>query len=402
MEGMDRDNTIVSDNFAGDLDFGVQQTLTMGSNDLMNFLTSDPKDITPIDKSSTTTTAETTKDVKVNTEEEDPTKKAKSELESFLSKKEEEPAETTEEPTKPETTEGEDNEETNPYSIIAKELYEAGILTKDEDEDDVDIIDGESLLEKFQQDKRKGAIEIIDNFLSRFGEDYKEAFDAIYVKGVDPREYFQTQSSIQNFKEMDITDEENQKKIFVEFHKQLGLTDEQIQKRLQKAIDYADLEEDAKTFHEKLIEKETKRLEELEQKKETERQSQIKADQEYNQSLQRILQEKVTAKEFDGIPVTPKLAGDTYSFMYHKKYRTPSGEELTEFDKFLLDLKKPENYELRVKIGLLAQNKFDLSKVKQVQDSKEKSKAFAALDKTKITRQARQEVAKPQVKSFFD
>ena len=31
---------------------------------------------------------------------------------------------------------------------------------------------------------------MVNQFIGQFGEDYQQAFDAIYVKGVDPREYF--------------------------------------------------------------------------------------------------------------------------------------------------------------------------------------------------------------------
>jgi hypothetical protein len=410
MEGMDpRDANIVdvSDKFSSDLDFGIQDTLTLGAKDLLNFLNEDPKDIKPIESSTTTQDSSTISPnqttQKTDTPDVPESEKAKSELENFLMGNETaaEPAEVDTESQTSDTNTDDTEDDINPYSVIAKELFDAGIFTKEEEEGDVDITEGNQLFERFQVEKKKGAIEIIDNFLGRFGEDYREAFDAIYVKGVDPREYFTAQQSLESFKDMDLSEESNQKKVFVEFHKQLGLSDEQIEKRLQKAIDYADLEEDAKTFHEKLIEKEAQKIEQLEQQKELERQSKLRADQEYNQSLQKILQEKITNKEFDGIPVTPKIAQDAYSFMYHKKYRSPQGEELTEFDKFLIDLKKPENYELRVKIGLLAVNKFDLSKVKQAQVSKENTKAFAALDKSKITKQVRQE-QKPQIKSFFD
>jgi hypothetical protein len=36
---------------------------------------------------------------------------------------------------------------------------------------------------KIQSEKKKGAIEMVNNFIGQFGEDYQEAFDAIFVKG---------------------------------------------------------------------------------------------------------------------------------------------------------------------------------------------------------------------------
>ena len=58
-------------------------------------------------------------------------------------------------------------------------------------------------------------------------------------------------------------------------------------------------------------------------------------------------------KEFDGIPINPKLAGELQDFLLVDKWKTPSGETLTDFDRAILDLKRPENHAQKVKIGLL-------------------------------------------------
>jgi hypothetical protein len=58
-------------------------------------------------------------------------------------------------------------------------------------------------------------------------------------------------------------------------------------------------------------------------------------------------------KEFDGIPLNPKLASELQDFLLVDKYKTPSGETLTDFDKTILELKRPENHAMKVKLGLL-------------------------------------------------
>ena len=69
--------------------------------------------------------------------------------------------------------------------------------------------------------------------------------------------------------------------------------------------------------------------------------------------INQILQEKLKTKEFDGIPLNPKLANELQDFLLVDKYRTPSGETLTDFDRTILELKKPENHAMKVKVGLL-------------------------------------------------
>ena len=73
----------------------------------------------------------------------------------------------------------------------------------------------------------------------------------------------------------------------------------------------------------------------------------------YINNVQNILQEKLKIKEFDGIPLSPKTASELQDFLLVDKYKTVSGETLTDFDKAILELKRPENHEQKVKVALL-------------------------------------------------
>ena len=59
-----------------------------------------------------------------------------------------------------------------------------------------------------------------------------------------------------------------------------------------------------------------------------------------------------------------------------EKYKLPTGETLTEFDKFILELKRPENHTLKVKLALLAMKKLDLSNIKIKERNDQVSKSF--------------------------
>ena len=75
------------------------------------------------------------------------------------------------------------------FTALANDLYKLGVFTNDEDEDQQPISTAEEFLERFNEEKKKGAIETVNNFIGQFGEDYQEAFEAIFVKGVNPKEY---------------------------------------------------------------------------------------------------------------------------------------------------------------------------------------------------------------------
>ena len=248
-------------------------------------------------------------------------------------------------------TEG--DEPASPFTSLSKDLFKLGVFTQDEDEEEVAISTPEEFLERFQAEKKKGAIEVVNNFIGQFGEDYQQAFDAIFVKGVDPKEYFGTYNNIKSFAEMDLADESNQVAVIKQALADQGFDPEDVTTEIERLKNYGDLETVATKHHKVLVKKEAAKLQQMEQENEKRLQQQAAVKQQYYQNVQSVLQEKLKAKEFDGIPLNPKLAGELQDFLLVDKYKTASGETLTDFDRTILELKRPENHATKVKIGLL-------------------------------------------------
>jgi hypothetical protein len=259
----------------------------------------------------------------------------------------------------PADTEDDDDEDTDgaepasPFTSLSKDLFKLGVFTQDEDEEDVAISTPEEFLERFQAEKKKGAIEVVNNFIGQFGEDYQQAFDAIFVKGVDPKEYFGTYNNIKSFAEMDLADETNQVAVIKQALADQGFDPEDVTTEVERLKNYGDLETVATKHHKVLVKKEAVKLQQMEQENEKRLQQQAAVKQQYVQNVQSVLQEKLKSKEFDGIPLNPKLAGELQDFLLVDKYKTASGETLTDFDKTILELKRPENHATKVKLGLL-------------------------------------------------
>ena len=91
----------------------------------------------------------------------------------------------------------------------------------------------------------------------------------------------------------------------------------------------------------------------MEAKAEKELQQKAAVRNQYIQNVQGILGDKLKSKEFDGIPLNPKLANELQDFLLVDKWKTTSGELLSDFDRTILDLKRPENHTMKVKVGLL-------------------------------------------------
>lgn len=243
-------------------------------------------------------------------------------------------------------------EEVSQFTALARDLAKLGVFSVDEDED-LDISTPEEFLERFQEEKKKGAIEVVNQFIGQFGEDYQQAFDAIFVKGVDPKEYFGTYNSVVNFAEMDISDESNQVKIIKQALADQGFEAEDINSEVERLKNYGDLESVATKHHKVLVKKEAAKLHELERRSEIELQQKQAVKSQYINNVQSVLQEKLKTKEFDGIPLNPKLANELQDFLLVDKYKTNSGETLTDFDRTILELKRPENHAMKVKVALL-------------------------------------------------
>ena len=387
--------------------FSIQDTIEMGmgNQQLLSDLfapeiaTSNPDDIQKIDKPSPPPEKKTEAPAKAaapTTTEETPAIDEKKSITDFLMDDEEE-KEDEDEPVKkvspisttPNTENNEEEGESNQFTALSKDLLKLGVFSKEEDEDDVPINNAEEFLERFNAEKKKGAIEVVNNFIGQFGEEYQQAFDAIYVKGVNPKDYFGAFNQIQSFADMDLAQEANQVKVITQVLTDQGLDPEDVTTEVERLKNYGDLESVAGKHHKVLIKKEAVKLQQLEQEKEVQLQQQAQYKQQYSTNVNQVLQDKLKNKEFDGIPLNPKLAGELQDFLTIDKYKTNSGETLTEFDKTILELKRPENHEKKVKIALLLK-------------ILEKDPTLSTIQKTGITKKSNElfgEVARQASKS---
>jgi hypothetical protein len=363
--------------------FGIQNTTETGAgdqqllNDLMSPETStgDPDDVTPIVNETDPPKAETNDDpprgkdiippksVDGKTDEEK--QSGESLIADFLSDSDDDnldddytpstsdakPTETSDDNGSDEDIDDDDSGD-NKFSALSNDLFNLGVFNKEEDEE-VSINTPEEFLERFNAEKKKGATELVQNFIGQFGEDYQNAFDSIFVKGVDPKEYFGAYNNVVNFSEMDLSKENNQVSIMKQALADQGFEPEDISKEIERLENYGDLETVATRHHKVLVKKEAKKLQQLDKEAEQVQQQKVAIRNQYINNVQSILSDKLKEKEFDGIPINNNLANELQDFLLVDKWKTPAGENLTDFDRAILDLKRPENHEMKVKVGLL-------------------------------------------------
>ena len=364
----------MADNLETMGNFSIQDTMEMGAGnqELLNDLfspetaSSNPEDISPIINEADAPAVPTKPEVpkgkdivppkSVDGKTDEEKLEGQSMIADFLSDADEDDEEN-EAPVskvaKTETVDNDDEPETTQFTALANDLYKLGVFTSEDDDTQEPVTTAEEFLERFNAEKKKGASEIVQNFIGQFGEDYQEAFDAIFVKGVNPKDYFTTYNNVVGFAEMDLSDEDNQVRVMKQALLNQGFEPEDIETEVERLKNYGDLESVAAKHHKVLVKKEAAKLQELEAKSEAELQQKAQIRNQYINNVQSILNDKVKAKEFDGIPINPKLASELQDFLLVDKWKTPSGETLTDFDRAILDMKRPENHAMKVKVGLI-------------------------------------------------
>lgn len=403
--------------------FGIENTMDIGSlgnTELLNDLfapetsTADPDNISSIEEESKNVKTE---DVKKPLTDDVPEDKAKDPvaLTNFLlNDEEDDEKEEVEEKEKVPTNEikKDDDDDDEPISdssiafdSLANELADLGVFSRMEGEEDgIKITTPEEFLERFKTEKTQAANQMIGDFIGQFGDDYQQAFQAIYIKGVSPKEYFTQQAKIEDFSNMDLTLESNQERVVREVLGDQGFDQNDIDAEINKLKNYGDLEDVSKRHHKVLVKKEQQVL--ASKAKEAEELNQFKRvqKQKYYENVSNILKEKIAEKEFDGIPINIQSANELQDFLLVDKWKTESGETLTDFDKTILDLKRPENHEQKVKIALLLkllEKDPTLSTIQKRGVSKKSSQLFKDVARQKTTSIRTDETKTQPAKSWF-
>ena len=376
-------------------DFRVKDIQEINEHELQSFLTGEPVPEIEGDDIDDITKVNQAKKKPEDSEEDIPsvkeTKKKKDldedDIEDYLNEEEEKLAKK-----KPASKKPEDEE--NVFTTIARDLVKHGIFSDDEEE----IATPEEFKNRFIKEMHKGANTILDQFLSQNGPEYRDAFESIFVKGVNPETYFKHVERIDNLQDLDLKSVDNQERILRNFYKSKGFSSEKVDKKIESLKNYGELEDEAGAVHEILLKEETENLEEERERAQLESQRREQNKQNYRSSIQRILSEKVKSKSFDGIPVDPNVANKVFSNLTQDAYRLPDGRLITEFDKAILELDKPENFEKKLKLALLLNNDLDLSKIKSAVIKNENNEIFEGLQRKRSKKEL---PGSDSFKSFF-
>ena len=298
---------------------------------------------------------------------------------------------------KPGTSEGAENKtdttdkeevELGDVQGIAQDFFNAGIWTrtKDEDGNEEELPETqEELIERGKWEITRTANQMVFNLLGAHGDEYREAFEAMLVNGVNPREYLTKFEEINDFKSMDLSSEYNQEKVVTAALKLNNWEEADIKDEIQKLKNNADLESTATRYHKGLVKREeaglVKMQEESARKAEEKKQlAQLEAT-----NIRNVLNEAAKKQDLDGVPVTREDIPKIVDFIEKKNWKMADGSLLTDQQCAILDLDRPDNHAEKVKLSAILMKawdktshkiKLDFSSIEKKAVSKNEEKKF--------------------------
>lgn len=296
-----------------------------------------------------------------------------------------------------EDTEDEEEPEESQFEYLSKQMYEAGIFQPFDGEHVVATNEGE-FAQLFRNQSVAQANEYLDGVLARHGDDRRQLFDAVFVNGVDPAKYLPAYNSVQSLENLSMDEEANQERVVREFYRRNGIAEDRISKKIEKLKEQAYLQEEAEDIYPQLLVKDKEVLEQQESAAKNKLLNEKAQDDLYKNSLIKVLQDKLKTKDLDGIPLTDKQANEIYDYVYTKRWKTPDGRRLTDFDVMINELNKPENIVNKLKIAQLYKTNFDFSKIKQKAISSQTNELFSKFAKKDSKKSPKQTKEDPNSK----
>jgi hypothetical protein len=277
---------------------------------------------------------------------------------------------------------GDEDESDNPFEVFAKGLAQAGILDLEDEENQVTEWDEKNfidVMEKTVDNKMWAKMEELA--METYGEAGVKLIEDIFINKVPVPEYLQMFSNEQTVENVDISDENNQERIFRLYLAKTGMDDDEIEDQLAYARDNDRLASYAQKYQGKLVEKMQEERQRLAQEAEVRLQDMQRREEERQESYAKVLEDSVKQGEIEGYPLNNNDAEELFSFVLDKPHVLPNGQRISDFE-YRLATMRQEDPKKFLAVARLVQKDLDLSPVRKKAVSEETNTIFKGL-KTK-------------------
>lgn len=278
-----------------------------------------------------------------------------------------------------EDEEGEDNDNDNEedeassyFEAVGKGLYKLGKFG--EVPADFKWTE-ESFLEKFEELSEANSKQKITEMLTdKWGEIGVEMFDDIFIKKVPIKEYLTAYGEAEDFSKIDLDLPASQKLVVKSYLEKMGVDEDEIFEQIELLEEKGKLLDRAEKYKEKLIEDRLAEMQEIAAKRDAAIQAQKKQEADRKAAINAALTEALKAKEVNGIPLSTNDGKDLLQFVTAPAYKLQSGQEITEFDKRILDIKKDPKKLLA--LGKLLKEDLNVTPIKNKAADETKTQVF--------------------------
>lgn len=302
-----------------------------------------------------------------------------------------------------EKKEGKQGDNAVNWEGLSQSLYTLGIFSpqlNENGENEISVAHSdEEFKQLWEQQKADALNESLTNYITlHHGEEGLRVFEAIFQNGVNPKEFYKGYNELADLNGLDLeNNESDQEAVIREYYKD-KLPKDKLDAKIKRLKDLAELQTESELLLPELISAKEKNLSDKENAEKERILSEKRTEDVQKSSLNKLLSEKITAKEVDGFPLSPEIAKKMYSFITEKNFiNQNTGEKLTGLDVALLKINKdPSKLLTKLKLALLAENDFDFSKIEKRAKSKDTAILFKELqNKKQITQKEGHSTASP-------
>jgi len=275
-----------------------------------------------------------------------------------------------------------EDESDNPFEVFANGLAQAGILDLEDEDNQVTEWNEKTFIEVMEKtvDNKMWA-KMEELAMETYGEAGVKLIEDIFINKVPVPEYLRMFSNEQTVENVDISDENNQERIFRLYLAKTGMDDDEIEDQLAYARDNGRLESYAQKYQGKLVEKMQEERQRLSQEAEVRLQDMQRREEEREESYAKVLEASVKTGEIEGYPLNNSDAEELFSFVLDKPHVLPNGQRISDFE-YRLATMRQEDPKKFLAVARLVQKDLDLTPIKKRAVSEETNTIFKGL-KTK-------------------
>lgn len=195
-----------------------------------------------------------------------------------------------------------------------------------------------AFFDEVSMEKAQASIE--DILTAKKGDEGLELFNDLFVKNAPVKEYLALYAEEQDYSSLDLEKVGNQKLMIKAYLEEMGQDEDEIFEQIETLEERGVLKERAEKYQGKIVELRASERKQMADQAEAHEKERARLIRERDASLSKVVEEAVKTKEINGIPLSIDDHKTLLPYMTAPAYRTPTGQNVTQMEKDLMELRK--------------------------------------------------------------